>query len=343
MDYKTDDQKTSPEEKVLACAPAMVRIYEMADRLAQSDVSVLIYGESGVGKNHLAEYIQKKGAAPHAPFVHVFCNAVSDQLFASELFGYTSNAFTGASAKGKVGLLDSAQNGTVLFDQINELSPENQALLLHFLQNKTITPIGSLKAREIHTRILAVSGRNLMEMIQEGSFRADLYYRICVASIYIPPLRERREEIPLFLSHFIRRFEEEQGWRGESHQISEDRMQKLCSLDWAGNLWEVENLALRISLAPQADQVVDDYLEQEKRCALSPSAVSSGSHQAEAVKPLKEALRDFEIQYIRHVVSQSGSLQSAARSLGIGYSTLCRKRAEYGMTEPAGRGLPPIS
>ena len=113
-------------------------------------------------------------------------------------------------------------------------------------------------------------------------------------------------------------------------------MQKLCSLDWAGNLWEVENLALRISLAPQADQVVDDYLEQEKRCALSPSAVSSGSHQAEAVKPLKEALRDFEIQYIRHVVSQSGSLQSAARSLGIGYSTLCRKRAEYGMTERAG-------
>ena len=161
MDYSSDMQ----DNDTLASDPAMIRIYEKADLLAQRDASILIYGESGVGKNHLAEYIQKKGAAPHAPFIHVYCNAVSDQLFASELFGYTANAFTGASAKGKTGLLESAQNGTILFDEINELSPENQALLLHFLQNRTITPIGALTSREIHTRIIAT--------LRKKSFRYD--------------------------------------------------------------------------------------------------------------------------------------------------------------------------
>ena len=282
MDYSSDMQ----DNDTLASDPAMIRIYEKADLLAQRDASILIYGESGVGKNHLAEYIQKKGAAPHAPFIHVYCNAVSDQLFASELFGYTANAFTGASAKGKTGLLESAQNGTILFDEINELSPENQALLLHFLQNRTITPIGALTSREIHTRIIATSGRNLLDMIQEGSFRADLYYRLCVARIFIPPLRERREEIPIFIRHFIRLYEKEHG--GGPHPISRSQMVKLCCLKWSGNLWEIKNLALRICLADSTDDVI----------------------------------------------RQSPNLRSAAEQLGISYSSLCRKRAEYRAQAP---------
>lgn len=316
-------------EDTLVGSPAMTQIYQKADLLAQHDVSILIYGESGVGKNHLAEYIQKKGASPQAPFIHVFCNAVSDQLFASELFGYTPNAFTGASPKGKVGLLESAQNGTILFDEINELSPENQALLLHFLQNKTITPIGSLKSKEIHTRIISASGRNLLEMIHEGTFRSDLYYRICVASIFIPPLRERREEIPMFLRYFIRKFQKAHGCSQENFQISQDRMERLCSLNWTGNLWEVENLALQICLSDCPDEAIDDYLKKEEACSLPIYNAPSPPPQEDSPKTLKEAMEEFEHTYIETVVQKSKNLRCAARQLGISYSTLCRKRAEY--------------
>lgn len=328
------DYNINLSEDALMSSPTMKEIYKKADLLAQNKASVLIYGESGTGKNHLAEYIQRRGSSPRSPFIHVFCNAVSDQLFASELFGYTPGAFTGASPKGKTGLLESAQNGTILFDEINELSAENQALLLHFLQNKTITPIGSLKSREIHTRIISISGQNLLDMIQEGTFRADLYYRICVASICIPPLRERREEIPLFFSHFIRQFEKEYGCAGREHRISGEQMQKLCALNWTGNLWEVENLALRICLSDQPEAVIEDYLKTEQHFALFSPSPHAQAGQQKNVKLLKEALRDFEKSYIENVVSHSGSLQKAALQLGISYSSLCRKRAEYGLVRP---------
>ena len=334
MDYKIEVQK----EDTLALSPAMIQIYQKADLLAQHDASILIYGESGAGKNHLAAYIQRHSAAYRGPFVHVYCNAVSDQLFASELFGYSPNAFTGASPKGKTGLLEAAQNGVILFDEINELSPENQALLLHFLQNKTITPIGSLKSRKIHARIISTSGSDLREMIREGSFRADLYYRICVASIYIPPLRERREEIPLFLRHFIRQFEQEYGCSNRASQISSHQMDLLCGLDWTGNLWELENLALRICLSDCVGDVIDDYLEKALSCA-KPAAISPAvACQEQKIKPLREVVADFEYTYIQDVIAQSKNLQSAAKALGISYSSLCRKRAEYKMAHKGEKG-----
>lgn len=323
MDY------SSTQKNFLMASPSMRDVCRKADLLAQSNVSVLIYGESGVGKNQLAEYIQQRSPLSQAPFIHVFCNAVSDSLFASELFGYTPGAFTGASSRGKTGLLESAQNGTILFDDINELSAENQALLLHFLQNKTITPIGSLKSREIRTRIISLSGSSLPDLIQAGTFRADLYYRICVASIYIPPLRERREEIPLFLRYFIRQFEEEYGCRSRDRRILDPQMERLCALSWTGNLWEVQNLALRICLSDRPEDVIEDYLKAEEQRLFASASSQNGSFKP--VQTLKEALQDFEKSYIQKVISQSDSLQSAARQLGISYSSLCRKRAEYGM------------
>ena len=332
------DYNINLSEDALMSSPTMKEIYKKADLLAQNKASVLIYGESGTGKNHLAEYIQRRGSSPRSPFIHVFCNAVSDQLFASELFGYTPGAFTGASPKGKTGLLESAQNGTILFDEINELSAENQAVLLHFLQNKTITPIGSLKSREIHTRIISISGQNLLDMIQEGTFRADLYYRICVASIYIPPLRERREEIPLFLRHFVQQFEQEYGCSNRASQISSHQMDLLCGLDWTGNLWELENLALRICLSDCVGDVIDDYLEKGLSCA-KPAAISPAvACQEQKIKPLREVVADFEYTYIQDVIAQSKNLQSAAKALGISYSSLCRKRAEYKMAHKGEKG-----
>ena len=155
MAYNT----SGTEKKIILHSPSMMQIFQKANLLAYNQASVLIYGESGVGKSFLAEYIQKSGSLSGKPFVKISCSAISEELFASELFGYSPNAFTGASASGKTGLLEAADHGTVLFDEINELSPHCQTLLLHFLQNKNITPIGSLMALKNHTALSALPDR----------------------------------------------------------------------------------------------------------------------------------------------------------------------------------------
>ena len=321
-------------------SPSMTQIYQKAKILSQNQASVLIYGESGTGKNHLAEYIQKQGSLSKAPFVCVHCNAIPSELFASELFGYFPNAFTGASAKGKAGLLEMANHGTILFDEINELSAQNQTLLLHFLQNRTITPLGSLKPKEIHARIICTSGRDLRKMIQEGSFRLDLYYRICVTNIRIPPLRQRREESPCFIWHFIRKYAALYHCSPETPVISEDQMAELCQLDWMGNIREVENFAQKICLSEAPSQVIDDYIRRWKDFHSSvlvpePSAktdLTDSAPELPPIKPLKEALRDFERDYIQKALDESENLRAAADRLGISFSSLCRKKAEFGIT-----------
>lgn len=337
MDYKN----TLKEDGIVIAAPCMEEIYKKTSLLSNNQVSVLIYGESGAGKTHLAEYIQKHSPQPQAPFIRIHCNAISSELFASELFGYSPNAFTGASPKGKIGLLEAANHGTVLFDEINELSPENQTLLLHFLQNKTITPIGSLKSKAIDTRVICTSGRSLLEMIQEGTFRADLYYRICVANIFIPPIRQRREEIPAFLDYFIDQFAGELNCIPKKPSISEDIMKQLCSLPWQGNIREIENLAQYICLSDNAAQVIENYIHIEENHTPSVPAPQPKPNKREQlqdltllfspsspVMPLKEVTEKFEQAYIQNALSKTSSLKEAAKALNISFSTLCRKKRE---------------
>lgn len=367
--------RNAPKKKeTILRAPAMVQIYQNAHLLAYNQASVLIYGESGVGKSHLADYIQQNGPLANYPYIRISCNAISEELFASELFGYSPNAFTGASAKGKVGLLEAADHGTVLFDEINELPPQNQTLLLHFLQNKNITPIGSLMSKDIHTRIICTSGRDLREMIREGSFRSDLYYRIRVANIYIPPVRERREEIPFFLGYFMERYANEYGCPPEKLLISDEQTAALSQLQWRGNIREIANLAQQICLSEDSHEAIEGYLESQKETnrqnvqtageaaaggtsrhgaadeipfhgtsvskpfpagpvsfrtlkpAEAPSLPASGS-----IRPLKEAMQEFERSYIQNALEQTRTLKEAADVLGISFSSLCRKKAELGI------------
>lgn len=321
------------ESKIIR-PPAMEELYQKADILSGNTVSVLIYGESGTGKNCLAQYIQTQGSPSPRPFVHVHCNAIPPDLFASELFGYFPNAFTGASNKGKAGLLEMANHGTILFDEVNELSPENQTLLLHFLQNKTITPLGSLNPKEIHARVICISGRDLRQMVQEGTFRLDLYYRICVASLFLPPLRQRKEDIPFFIQHFIRLYEVSYNCVQKSFRIPEDMMMQLTKLPWMGNIREVENFAQKICLSEDPEQVVSEYISKWKDFRLDKTELlqqSCPAIQTESIpiKPLKEALKDFEQEYIQTAIRESSTLQEAADRLGISFSSLCRKKAEY--------------
>jgi transcriptional regulator with PAS, ATPase and Fis domain len=319
MEYKDEFQ----EEGLIVKAPSMLQIYQKAELLSRNQASVLIYGESGVGKSYLANYIRQNGNFAKAPFVCINCNAIPSELFASELFGYTPNAFTGASSKGKIGLLATADHGTVLFDEINELSSQNQTLLLHFLQNKTITPLGSVQSREIDARIICTSGRDLREMIKAGTFRLDLYYRICVANIYIPPIRERREEIPYFIHHFLQHYASEYQCDIKHLDISERNMHDLSQLNWEGNIREIENLAQQICLMDDSDSAIDAYRYRLEHKAASPSSDALNNL---SVKPLKDALREFEKNYIQNVIDNSENLVTAAMQLGISFSTLSRKK-----------------
>lgn len=326
--------KELDDQQLVIADPYMKQIYKKAMLLANKQVDVLIHGESGVGKSYLAHYIQNHSSSSDLPFIQIHCNAISSELFASELFGYSPNAFTGASPKGKIGLLEAANHGTVLLDEINELSLENQTLLLHFLQNKVITPIGSIKSKPIDTRVICTSGRNLLEMIQEGTFRSDLYYRICVANIYIPPIRHRREEIPLFLDHFIKHFAAEFNCPLEKLTLTDKQLKILCNMEWHGNIREIENLAQYICLTDDISQIIENYLPaslpnpSSKQPLLNPPDVSGLLTPGYPIKSLKEAVELFEKAYIQRVLKETSTLQEAADILNISFSTLCRKKRD---------------
>lgn len=319
------EYKQPSEAGLIVCSPAMSRIYSAAAVLSRSTIPVLIQGESGTGKSRLAEFMKREG-----PFIRVDCNAIAPELFSSELFGYTPNAFTGASVKGKVGLLEAAHHGTVLFDEVNELSMENQVLLLHFLQNKSIMPLGALESRKIDARVIATSGRDLLTMTKEGSFRKDLYYRLCASKLTLPPLRERKEEIPIFIEHFIQKYSEEFQIDPKAIKLSSEQMERLMKLDWVGNIREIENFVQQLCFLGDTAEGVETCIERAadsfKNVEFVPRPARLPRH-----KPLKEAMREFEKEYLQRVIDDTADLHEAAEVLGIGFSTLCRKKAELGV------------
>lgn len=310
-------------------------IYRQAFFLASRKAAILIHGGSGTGKSRLAEFIHQAGSRSKKPFIVVYCNAIPPELFASELFGYTPGAFTGASVSGKTGLLEAADGGTVLFDEINELSPENQATLLHFLQNSTITPIGSVEEKVIDTRILSTSGRNLKEMVEEGSFRLDLYYRIRVVDFLLPPIKERRDEIMDFIHYFIRRHAAEFSIDPSGITFTPEEEEKLCRHDWPGNIRELENFALQLCLTLDKESLIRSIEEEWFHPQESPSETASDidplqsgipGRPAKGCLSLKEATERFQKEYIRQAIESCSTLQEAADKLGISLSTLMRKK-----------------
>jgi two-component system response regulator HydG len=319
--------ETSPEvsksdrgfRNIVGGTPAMETLYRLIAKAARSTHPVLILGESGTGKEMVAKAIHYDGPCGDKPFVPVDCGSLVPTLVESELFGYAKGAFTGAS-QSKVGLLAMADGGTIFLDEVGELPLELQAKLLRTLQEREIRPIGSTKRIPMKARILAATNRDLEQAVAKGLFRADLYFRLNVLSLRVPPLRERREDIPLLVRRFIDR---DGRLSGKTLEITDDAMKALAAYDWPGNVRELENCAehcCAISSGPFI-HVAD----------LPPSV--TGNSRLAAVLPQSKVttLAELERSAILSTLAQlNGDKLSAARRLGIGKTTLYRRLKEYG-------------
>jgi two-component system response regulator HydG len=312
----------------------MEKLYRILSKVAQSSHPVLVLGESGTGKELVARTIHAYGPNAQKPFLPVDCGSLVPTLIESELFGYVKGAFTGANHS-KEGLLVSAEGGTVFLDEIGELTLDLQAKLLRALQEKEVRPVGATHRVAIRARIVAATNRNLAEMVERGTFRKDLFYRLNVVNLRLPSLRERREDIPLLAAHFLDRISRENGIK---FTLSDEALRTMMRHDWPGNVRELENSVERacalssgpvLHLGDLPTQLQNQGLEAR-------NAVSASSEPAQAAAlAAVTTLADLERQAILGTIRKlNGDKLQAARLLGIGKTTLYRKLKEYGIADP---------
>ena len=302
---------------------------ELAERAAQSRVTVLLEGETGTGKELLARAIHYHGPRARGPFLAQNCAALPEGLLESELFGHAKGAFTGAD-RARRGLFEEAEGGTLFLDEVSETSPATQAKLLRVLQDGEIRPVGANVGRKVDVRVVAASNRDLREAVQQGAFRRDLFHRLSVFPIRLPPLRERREDIRLLALHFLERCGEQEGraLRG----IDPGALRLLERYPWPGNVRELQNEIHRLVVCAEADQRVGPEL-------LSPWIVENAPALAEdGTRPLKDIVREVEVATIRTRLREHGYRRAdTAKSLGVTREWLWAKMRKLGFRLP-GRG-----
>ncbi len=304
----------------------MQRIFQLVERIAPTDITVLIDGESGTGKELVAKAIHRMSTRGQRQFYTVNCGAIPENLLESELFGHVRGAFTGAMAD-KQGLFEAADNSTVFLDEIGELPLHLQVKLLRFLQEGEIRKVGSNTTLRLDVRVIAATNRTLADMVEAGLFRSDLYYRLNVIQITLPPLRERRGDIPLMAGHFLHRFAQKMH-RDIAH-FSPEAMQALVSYNWPGNIRELENVVER-AVALSIGKAVSLYnLPEPVRTHAPTSEIPHLSATTASEEYL--TLKDIEKKHILETLeSCNWNYESASRYLGIGRTTLWRKLREYG-------------
>jgi len=306
--------------KIIGRAQEMDKLYRMIGKAAQSVHPVLILGESGTGKEMVARAIHYSGPFRDKPFIPVDCGSLVPTLIETELFGYVKGAFTGAT-QSKPGLLTIAEGGTVFLDEVGELSVDLQAKLLRALQEKEIRPVGSTKQVPINVRILAATNRDLEQAVGQGEFRRDLYFRLNVLSLRIPPLRERRDDIPLLATSFVERVSRASG---VTHTMSDDAIKALMAYGWPGNVRELENCIERCCAMNSGPVIHTTDLPSSVRGV--PGQLGQGTLEGR-IAPIA----DLEKQAILGAIAQlHGDKLTAAKLLGIGKTTLYRKLKEYG-------------
>lgn len=296
---------------MIGSSAGMFKVHIAIDKVASTTATVLIYGESGTGKELVARAIHYSSPRASSPFVPVNCGGIPESLLESELFGYVKGAFTGANET-RAGFFLTADGGTIFLDEVGEMSLAMQVKLLRVLEDKEICMVGSTKPRKVDVRILAATNKDLLKLVENGSFREDLYYRLNVVNIAIPPLRERREDILVLVNHFTRKFAEESSRVPPSY--SDDALRALVNYSWPGNVRELQNLIQQLIVMTDGDVIgVHDF----------PSLMRFSVNNTSG---LDRSLAQVETEYIRKVLaSVDGNKTQAAKILGIDRKTLREK------------------
>lgn len=320
---KSEAQARFNLQGVIGSSPAMRRLFVLLDKVMDTTTSVLIQGETGTGKELIAKVIHYTGPLKDKPFVVENCAALSENLLESELFGHVRGAFTGAIAD-KKGLFELADGGTVFLDEIGEMSPAMQVKLLRVLQDGQLRPVGSSHHLKINVRLISSTNRNLEEEVRKQNFREDLFYRINVFPVTLPPLRERREDIPILAAHFLRKFAKK--LKRSAPRLTPQALDLLSRYDWPGNVRELENEIERaMTLAGRKGEISEEYLSA-KISALSEESLLI----EEPEMSLKRRTERIEQRIVFETLQKThGNRSEAARLLGLTRQGLLNKIARY--------------
>jgi PAS domain S-box-containing protein len=328
-------EKQDAKNSIVAHDPSMKSVVERAMRVAQINSAVLIQGESGVGKECIVNLIHQYSNRNDKQLVRINCGAIPEQLLESELFGFESGSFTGANQKGKPGLFEIASKGTLFLDEIGDLPLQLQVKLLRVLQEYEITRVGGVKPIKIDVRIITATNRNLEEMVNEGKFREDLYYRLNIIPIYVPPLRERRDDILPLVYHFLNRIK---NIYGVNRMFTRDALEGFQEYSWPGNVRELQNLVERVTLMINKPLISLQDIKSEIKIGLTewkPLQKSVPADVHKPIQPLKNLVEEFEQTIIKQALEQSPSIRQAAKALNVDQSTLLRKMQRYKIQKDA--------
>jgi transcriptional regulator with PAS, ATPase and Fis domain len=312
---------------IIAVSHAMREALHLAARLAGLDSTVLITGESGVGKGVIAEFLHRNGPRKKNAFVKVNCGAIPENLIESELFGYENGAFTGSRSRGKEGLFEAANGGTIFLDEISELPLNLQVKLLQVIQDRTVTRVGGVKEIAVDVRIISATNKSLFALIGEGKFREDLYYRLNVVPVFVPPLRDRTEDIVPLIERFIGEISRK---TGEYREISPEAMELLAEYRWPGNVRELQNIIERLTITTSNTVIEPENLPGFIReMEFDASALDLDAALQDC--GLKTMLEETEKAILSEARERYGSTRAIARALRTTQPTIVRKMKKYGM------------
>ena len=322
---RRDVTRAVGERPIVATSEAMIEVLELMERAAGYKSTVLITGESGTGKEVLARAIHAQSPRRDAPFVAVNCGAIPDALLESELFGHVKGAFTGAD-RSRRGLVQEADGGSLFLDEIGELPTALQVKLLRVLQEEEVRPVGDSKSRSVDVRVISATARDLETEVAEGRFREDLFYRLDVMRLRVPPLRERPKDIPLLLDHFVRHFAV--ALAKNVRTVTDEALERLVAYRWPGNVRELENVIERAVILADDERIGISHLPESVVRPPLPT------RRADAGLDLKSARRSAEMDVIRRALAATaGNRTHAARVLGISHRALLYKLKEYGIRD----------
>jgi DNA-binding NtrC family response regulator len=321
------DDNSQQLGKIIGKSSAMLEVYKTVARVASTKSTVLILGESGTGKELIARAIHQHSPRANHPFVAVDCGALTETILESELFGHVRGSFTGALAD-KKGVFEEAQGGTCFLDEIGGISANMQAKLLRVLQEHEVRRVGGKDWVKVDVRVVAATNQNLAQAVNRGEFRQDLYYRLDVVTINLPPLRERVEDIPLLARHFLQRYSQESG--KSITAISDKAMELLCAYSWPGNIRELENAIEQAVALSYQPVVTPDDLPAAVRNQAAAKSFQNGSQNGQFLFPDTPTLEEVKKRYVLHVLKHNqGNVSRSARVLNIDRRSLYRMLARF--------------